>query len=128
VNSHDGSSAYTLYAAMLRLACPNGLLVGDATIASISVRHTGTVLDEVKARINSSARRGTLLSPSRRDTAKKMSGHLTDDVFSRYNIVAVDDLRDAAEKIEQSATQMRASATKSAVEGEEPAAAARMLQ
>lgn len=38
-----------------------------------------------------------------RDTVKKMSGHLTDDVFSRYNIVAVDDMRDAAQKIEAGA-------------------------
>jgi hypothetical protein len=38
-----------------------------------------------------------------RDTVKKMSGHLTDDVFSRYNIVVVDDLRDAARKIEAGA-------------------------
>jgi integrase len=35
-----------------------------------------------------------------RDTVKKMSGHLTDAVFSRYNIQAVDDLEDAAQKIE----------------------------
>ena len=38
-----------------------------------------------------------------RDTVKKMSGHLTDYVFSAYNIQAVDDLRDAARKIEDGA-------------------------
>jgi integrase len=42
-----------------------------------------------------------------RDTVKKMSGHLTDDVFSRYNTVAVDDLRNAAKKIEQGAALIR---------------------
>jgi hypothetical protein len=37
-----------------------------------------------------------------------MSGHLTDDVFSRYNIQAVDDLKDAAQKIEEGAARTRA--------------------
>jgi integrase len=63
-----------------------------------------------------------------RDTAKKMSGHLTDDVFSRYNIQAVDDLRDAAEKIEQGAAQIRATATKTATEREAAAESGGMLQ
>lgn len=63
-----------------------------------------------------------------RDTVKKMSGHLTDDVFSRYNIQAVDDLRDAAEKIEQGAANIRATATKTATEGEAPTETGRMLQ
>lgn len=38
-----------------------------------------------------------------RDTVKKMSGHLTDYVFSAYNIQATDDLRDAARLIEDGA-------------------------
>ena len=63
-----------------------------------------------------------------RDTVKKMSGHLTDDVFSRYNIQAVDDLRDAAEKIEQGAAVIRATATKTATERETSAESGRMLQ
>jgi hypothetical protein len=63
-----------------------------------------------------------------RDTAKKMSGHLTDDVFSRYNIQAVDDLRGAAEKIEQGAAHIRATATKTATEREALTEAGRMLQ
>jgi len=63
-----------------------------------------------------------------RDTVKKMSGHLTDDVFSRYNIRAVDDLKDAAEKIEQGAAQIRATATKTATERESPAESGQMLQ
>jgi integrase len=77
-----------------------------------------------------------------RDTAKKMSGHLTDDVFSRYNIQAVDDLRGAAEKIEQgfsvcdfaifqnglAAAHIRATATKTATEREALTEAGRMLQ
>jgi integrase len=63
-----------------------------------------------------------------RDTVKKMSGHLTDDVFSRYNIQAVDDLRDAAEKIEQGAAQIRASATKSATDAGAPTEQSQMVQ
>lgn len=63
-----------------------------------------------------------------RDTVKKMSGHLTDDVFSRYNIQAVDDLRDAAEKIEQGAAHIRATATKTATDGESPVKPGGLLQ
>jgi integrase len=64
-----------------------------------------------------------------RDTVKVMSGHLTDDVFSRYNIQAVDDLEDAAQKIEAGADRARAkSATKSATGEETPTESGRMLQ
>lgn len=63
-----------------------------------------------------------------RDTVKKMSGHLTDFVFSRYNIQAVDDLEDAARKIEEGAARARASATKSATEEGAPTESGQMLQ
>jgi len=63
-----------------------------------------------------SAVRNALRRRVDRDTVKKMSGHLTDDVFSRYNIQAVDDLRDAAAKIEQGAALIRATATKTATD------------
>ena len=63
-----------------------------------------------------------------RDTVKKMSGHLTDHVFCRYNIQAMDDLWIAAEKIEQGAAQIRATATKTATEREAPTESGRMLQ
>jgi len=42
-----------------------------------------------------------------RDTVKQLSGHLTDYVFSAYNIQATDDLRDAARKIEDGASRDR---------------------
>jgi hypothetical protein len=38
----------------------------------------------------------------------KMSGHLTQSVFSRYNIQAIDDLREAARKIEEGAASAKA--------------------
>jgi len=38
-----------------------------------------------------------------RKTAREISGHKTDAVFSRYNIVSEADIRDAARKIEQGA-------------------------
>jgi integrase len=36
-------------------------------------------------------------------TAREISGHKTDSLFSRYNIVSEDDIRDAARKIEEGA-------------------------
>ncbi len=64
-----------------------------------------------------------------RDTVKKMSGHLTDDVFSRYNIQAVDDLKDAAQKIEDGAAAARIrTATKTATAKEKPTEQGGMLQ
>ena len=36
-------------------------------------------------------------------TAVKVSGHKTDAIFSRYNIVSEADIRDAVRKIEQGA-------------------------
>lgn len=47
VNSHDGTSAYKIIAAMMRLACLNGMVVQDARLAEISVPHKGTVTDKV---------------------------------------------------------------------------------
>jgi integrase len=37
-----------------------------------------------------------------RDVARKISGHETDSIFSRYNITELDDLADAAKKLENS--------------------------
>jgi len=36
-------------------------------------------------------------------TARTVSGHKTDAVFARYNIVSEDDIRDAARRIEEGA-------------------------
>lgn len=47
VNSHDGTSAYKLLAALFRLACSNGLVVADSTLESISVMHKGNIADNV---------------------------------------------------------------------------------
>ena len=47
VNSHDGACAYKLIAGLYRLVCSNGLMVSDSEIESISVRHTGRVLQDV---------------------------------------------------------------------------------
>lgn len=46
VNSHDGSSAYKLMAGMFRLVCGNGLIIADSMIASLSIRHSGNVIEE----------------------------------------------------------------------------------
>jgi hypothetical protein len=47
LNSHDGECAFKLIAGMYRLVCSNGLLVAEAEIASISIRHTGDILKDV---------------------------------------------------------------------------------
>jgi len=47
VNSHDGSSSYTLMAGFFRLACSNGLIVRDGNLGEVRVRHTGDVVRDV---------------------------------------------------------------------------------
>lgn len=45
-NSHDRSSAYNLFGSPKRLICYNGLVVSDATMQHLSIRHVG--FDPVK--------------------------------------------------------------------------------
>jgi Domain of unknown function (DUF932) len=47
VNSHDGSSVYSLLAGLWRLACSNGLLVSEGNYNSVSVRHSGDIVGEI---------------------------------------------------------------------------------
>lgn len=47
VNSHDGSSAYSLMAGLHRLVCSNGLLVAEGTVESVKVQHTGDIVGRV---------------------------------------------------------------------------------
>jgi hypothetical protein len=47
INSHDGACAFRLIAGLYRLVCSNGLMVSDGEIASIAVRHTGNILQDV---------------------------------------------------------------------------------
>jgi integrase len=47
-----------------------------------------------------SAARNLLCAGVSRDVAKRVTDHLTDSMFSRYNIVAETDLADAADKLE----------------------------
>jgi hypothetical protein len=46
-NAHDGGSAYKLDAGLFRLVCLNGLMVEDANISKIKVRHSGHAADAV---------------------------------------------------------------------------------
>ncbi len=48
-----------------------------------------------------SAARNLLRAGINRDVAKRITGHKTESMFSRYNIVSETDLVEAAEKIEQ---------------------------
>lgn len=47
INSHDGTSAYKVQAALMRLICLNGMMVSDRELASVSVPHKGNVMDKV---------------------------------------------------------------------------------
>ena len=47
VNSHDRSSGYQLSAGVFRLVCLNGMVVKSADMGTLSVRHSGRVLDDV---------------------------------------------------------------------------------
>ena len=46
-NAHDGASAYALDAGLLRLACLNGMVVSDRTLASMRVKHQGNIGDVI---------------------------------------------------------------------------------
>jgi hypothetical protein len=47
VNSHDGSSAYSMMGGMYRLVCNNGLCVPDGIVQTVKVQHSGKILDRV---------------------------------------------------------------------------------
>ena len=47
INSHDGTSTYKLLAGLIRLACLNGLMVSDAELAALTIKHTGDILQNV---------------------------------------------------------------------------------
>jgi len=47
VNSHDGTSAYKLFAGIFRLVCTNGLICADTLVGSLSVQHKGNIVDNV---------------------------------------------------------------------------------
>jgi hypothetical protein len=47
INSHDGTSAYKLIAGVFRILCGNGMIVAESVLASISVQHKGSIIDNV---------------------------------------------------------------------------------
>ena len=46
-NSHDGTSAYDLSMGVFRLACLNGLMVSEALIGALHIRHSGNIVEKV---------------------------------------------------------------------------------
>jgi hypothetical protein len=52
LNSHDGTSAYRLMAGVFRLVCGNGLIVAESLLSDVRVRHSGNVLEEVAAGVD----------------------------------------------------------------------------
>lgn len=46
-NAHDGSSSYRMNAGIFECICSNGLVVADATFATIRTPHVGNVLDTI---------------------------------------------------------------------------------
>jgi hypothetical protein len=49
-NSHDGSSSFSIRLGIFRLVCSNGLVVGS-TFESVTLRHTGMILQEIDGAI-----------------------------------------------------------------------------
>lgn len=49
INAHDGTSRYKLLAGIFRLVCSNGLVVSESMFASISIKHTGNIVEQVVA-------------------------------------------------------------------------------
>ena len=47
INSHDGTSTYKLMGGVFRLACLNGMVIAESMFASVNIRHTGNVIDQV---------------------------------------------------------------------------------
>lgn len=47
LNSHDGTSAYKLFAGVFRLVCSNGLVVSEGDVESVRVPHKGDVTNQV---------------------------------------------------------------------------------
>lgn len=47
-NSHDARSSFKLMAGLFRLVCTNGMVVSDAMLASVTIRHSGYTDDAVK--------------------------------------------------------------------------------
>lgn len=46
VNSHDGTSAYQMFAGMLRFVCTNSMIAGDR-FEEVRVPHKGTIQDQI---------------------------------------------------------------------------------
>jgi hypothetical protein len=46
VNSHDGTSAYQMFAGMLRFVCTNGMICGDQ-FQEVRVPHKGNIQDQI---------------------------------------------------------------------------------
>lgn len=47
LNSHDGTSAYVMDAALLRCVCLNGMMVADNVVAQVRIPHKGDVIGQV---------------------------------------------------------------------------------
>ncbi len=47
INSHDGTSRYVVSLGVFRKTCMNGAHVSEGLVQSISIRHTGNIVDEV---------------------------------------------------------------------------------
>ena len=47
LNSHDGTSAYVMDAALMRCVCLNGLMIPDGVISQVRVPHKGDVIGDV---------------------------------------------------------------------------------
>jgi integrase len=80
---------------------PSGKPVRDFRSSWVKIVTTAGMPDLLLHDFRHTAARNLVRAGVDRDTARRITGHATDSIFSRYNIVAEDDLLAASAKLER---------------------------
>ena len=104
-NSHDGSSSFSIKLGIFRLVCSNGLVVGT-TFESVTLRHTGRILEEIDGAVQRMVAQVKKLDDAldamkdRRLTAQEVSKFYNDAVKIRYGQnTGVEDVRITSRRV-----------------------------
>lgn len=85
LNSHDGSTSFTLQFGIFRLVCSNGLVVGNTLIEPVRIRHVGYTAEKVANAVE------VLLSQLGKvhsAVAKLQETTLSDEQYENFKLVA----------------------------------------